>query len=1126
MKQDVRKPERRPALVSWISALVLVSAWSIASPASAATYWWNGAGTLWTSTSSWSTSASAATPNPASPVGGSGGTDDFVFNISSLNSAQTVYTGTNRTVNSLTFNSSDSTTILSGTATTSGTQGINLARNLTVSAGAGAVTIGNSANPVAVNLNSQYTLYTLTNNSSSTLTFGSPFTRSGFSAVQLAGAGAIVVTSATNTNGLLGPWITTGSGNSTQYVTVGSSGTLNAYSSGIAAASAAGVTLTGGTANYDVAAGGLVGAGASVNTIRYTGPADTISGALTTNGLMNAGTGLVTFNGNIAIGASNLIVSTPTAMALSGVVSGASLMKTGTATLELSGNNTYTGAVTILAGALRVSNANALGTTSGTTTVGLNAALELSGGIAVGAEPLTLNGSNTGIDNGGALRNISGNNSFAGNITFGNSGGRINSDSGTLTLSGSVGTGGTSFTLGGNGNIAITGPINISNRDVTKDGLGTAVLSGTNTYTGLTSVSANGGVLQFAKTVSLYNGGTASWVKGNVSASTGITVNSGGTLAVNVGGTGEFDAGQVNTLLAGIGGTVSNNGLRAGSAIGFDTTNATGGTFTLTGTVADTAGTGGGAVGLVKLGSGELVLSATNTFSGAANVAAGVLSFGGTNALRNTAGVNLAGGAGLTYTGGATAFAKNVTVTAGSGTGTITNSGGGLLTLSGTLSKDNSVLRLTGGSFNVTGLITGTTVGTSDLVVDSASVLLSNTNTYAGPTYVYNSGTLTVGVNNAIPNASVVTLGNATTRGTLVIGANSDSISQLVFSGSGGTVSLSGDKTASAQIVTAGSLSLGPNASLMLTNAGTSAGLYRLISATNISGSFSPPNISGASDAYQILTTSTSVDYQQRAVLGTVTVANSAVSIITGGSAAFTYSVANSALFGGATLSFTGTGLSNVAGSSSGSALASGTSTAIAGLVFTGTSVGSGQQGTFTMNSPTAYGATTATGTVSVSVLDHATSSLGALLATSSTISLGTYNYATQTWESGGPQEFFSIYNLASTFGASLTADLSLLGVTGSGNGFSTNLNTYADIAAGNSRRFSVFFDPSGVSSNQSTTFTIAMSDKTGMSGATNTNTLYVTAQVIVVPEPAGLALASIGVVVMGWISCRRRVWP
>ncbi len=68
---------------------------------------------------------------------------------------------------------------------------------------------------------------------------------------------------------------------------------------------------------------------------------------------------------------------------------------------------------------------------------------------------VTLNGS--GISNGGALRNISGDNSYAGLITQA-SASRINSDSGTLTLdvaSGDAITGTYNVTFGGSGNITV-----------------------------------------------------------------------------------------------------------------------------------------------------------------------------------------------------------------------------------------------------------------------------------------------------------------------------------------------------------------------------------------------------------------------------------------------------------------------------------------------------------------------------------------------------------------------------------------------------------------------------------------------------------------------------------------------
>ena len=59
----------------------------------------------------------------------------------------------------------------------------------------------------------------------------------------------------------------------------------------------------------------------------------------------------------------------------------------------LSQNNTYTGATTVNANATaRASHANAFGTTAGGVTVASGGTIELSGGIAIGAEALTLSG--------------------------------------------------------------------------------------------------------------------------------------------------------------------------------------------------------------------------------------------------------------------------------------------------------------------------------------------------------------------------------------------------------------------------------------------------------------------------------------------------------------------------------------------------------------------------------------------------------------------------------------------------------------------------------------------------------------------------------------------------------------
>jgi autotransporter-associated beta strand protein len=532
-----------------------------------------------------------------------------------------------------------------------------------------------------------------------------------------------------------------------------------------------------------------------------------------------------------------------------------------------------------------------------------------------------------------------------------------------------------------------------------------------------------------------------------------------------------------------------------------------------------------GGADLVKTTSGTLALSGTNTFTGATTITAGVLSFGGASALQGTSGVTIAGGAGLTYTGGAATFGKNITVTAGSGTGTIRNPGGGLLTLSGNLSKDNSVLRLTGGSFNVTGTISGATVGASDLLVDgTSSVTLSAANTYNGPTFVIESSTLAYGITNAIPSNSVVNLGNATSQGTLAMSGYTGAIGGLAFGSAGGTLRLAATST-SAPVLTAatGTMTL-TNGTLDLAGSGSTAGLYRVLSAQSISGSFA--SITGTSAAYQVISSATSIDYQQRAVLGAVTVTNPAVSIITGGSAAFTYTVANSALSGGANLGFSSGSLSaSLAGTSSGTAAAGGPSGAISGLVFTGTSVGATQQGTFTVNAPTAFGVTSATGTVSVNVLDHA---LPGFLASGITDAYAqdalTINFGSID-ESSGTQNFtYSLLNLASqTYGAGQTAGLDFTGVTLDGGGFASGLSTFNNLAAGGtSSLFTFSFTPSGQGA-FSKQFTLSFFDNQNLSGASARRNLTINANVVVVPEPGALALAAVGISLVGWLARRRR---
>jgi autotransporter-associated beta strand protein len=211
-----------------------------------------------------------------------------------------------------------------------------------------------------------------------------------------------------------------------------------------------------------------------------------------------------------------------------GAIASLALTKSGTGTLTLTGTNGYGSNTTISAGALNIRNGSALGMTNFGTTVTAGAALQIQGGITTLAEALTLNG--TGVANDGALRNMSGDNTYNGAITLATAS-RINSDGGTLTLNGAIG-GAVGLTFGGAGNVTVTNAIGTTGAStLTKDGAGTLTLSGASTYTNVTIVS-NGTLLVNG---SLGVGGTVRVTTNGVLGGTGV-ISRAVTIAAGTGG--------------------------------------------------------------------------------------------------------------------------------------------------------------------------------------------------------------------------------------------------------------------------------------------------------------------------------------------------------------------------------------------------------------------------------------------------------------------------------------------------------------------------------------------------------------------------------------------------------------
>jgi autotransporter-associated beta strand protein len=404
----------------------------------------------------------------------------------------------------------------------------------------------------------------------------------------------------------------------------------------------------------------------------------------------------------------------------------------------------------------------------------------------------------------------------------------------------------TSFrlTAATNGTVNFTGNMTgTATNGLSKIGNGRVVLSGNNTYTGATTISA--GTLQFAKAASLYNGTAASWTTSN------ITVNSGATLALNVGGTGEFTTANVTSIL-GLATSINNNGLRGGSQIAFDTTNATGGTFIINDNIVNSSGTGNGTLGLVKLGANTLTLNGTNTYTGNTTVSAGVLSIASTSALPSwstNGSYSVASGASLavynavtdaniTTMLGTTNFAAGSaigfdTTTAdrtysaalgntGQGALGLTKVGSNTLTLTanntytGNTTISGGTLQVGAGStsgalgsgavvnnaalvFNRSDNITvaNNISGTGSLAQNASSILtLNGTNTYSGLTNISGNGVIDVGTisNNAIPSGSGILLGSSTSNSGIsgILQGNGNLIRSLSGSVTPGSGQISG----------------------------------------------------------------------------------------------------------------------------------------------------------------------------------------------------------------------------------------------------------------------------------------------------------------------------------------------
>jgi autotransporter-associated beta strand protein len=486
-------------------------------------------------------------------------------------------------------------------------------------------------------------------------------------------------------------------------------------------------------------------------------------------------------------------ISTP----ISRDVAGRGLDKTGPGTLVLSGAGSYTGRTAVQDGTLRLGADNVLPDASavivGGNAAGVTGTLDLAGhSDAVGS--LTLGGSTS--TSAAAVTTGGGTLTLGGDVTYGT----IYSPTICLgaTISGKLDLGAASRTFTVNDSPAAGDDLTVSadisagaGLGLTKAGAGVLVLSGANTYTGTTTISA----------------GTLSVAADNNLGGANPLVFDGGALRVT--GTALTDFGTHTPTF------------NAGKTVTLDIA-AAGNTFTVSQVLNQTTG------GLAKAGAGTLVLSGDNSYTGATTVSAGTLVLlGGNNsagATTLTAGTlqlggavrgglasgtltfgNAAAGAAVIQPVGADrAITNNTVLDNAYGTisgsksleisGTFTNSGGNrtqtnnldsgkTLTLSGQvmLSNNNTARTLTisgTGTTMVPGAIVNGGTGAGGLTKSGTGTLvLFGANTYSGATMIGAGGKLYVnGSHNPATSAGTTYSVSGTLGGSGAITTTADAV--------------------------------------------------------------------------------------------------------------------------------------------------------------------------------------------------------------------------------------------------------------------------------------------------------------------------------------------------------------
>ena len=565
----------------------------------------------------------------------------------------------------------------------------------------------------------------------------------------------------------------------------------------------------------------------------FTGNNTYSGGTLISAGLLQLGAGGTTgaIVGNVVNNAA-FAINRSNNFTFAGVISGTgTFQQLGTGMTTFTGDNTYTGGTTITAGTLRLGN-------NGITGSILGDVINFGTFIINRSDTYTFAGAISGTGafskTGAGVTILTGTSTYTGGTTI--TGGTLQIGDGTTTGSivGNV-VNSAIFAINRSDLFTFAGVIS-GNGQFRQIGTGTTVLTGANTYTGVTLISA--GVLQLGA------GGTTGSIVGNVTNNSIFAINRSDLYVYGgaISGTGAFQQlGPGTTVFTGnntySGGTLISAGLlqlgaggTTGAIVGNVVNNAAfainrSNNFTFAGVI---SGTGT----FQQLGTGMTTFTGDNTYTGGTTITAGTLRLGNNGITGSILGDVINFGTFIINRSDTYTFAGAI-----SGTGAFSKTGAGVTILTGTSTYTGGTT-ITGGTLQIgdgttTGSIVGNVVNSaifainrSDLFtfagvisgngqfrqIGTGTTVLTGANTYTGVTLI-SAGVLQLGAGGT--TGSIV--GNVTNNSIFAINRSDLYVYGGAISGTGafqqlgpGTTVFTGNNTYSGgTLISAGLLQLG-----------------------------------------------------------------------------------------------------------------------------------------------------------------------------------------------------------------------------------------------------------------------------------------------------------------------------